>query len=413
MRVLIAAHDVYPDPGSGGTGRYVTETASRLVARGHDVSVLTRRRGDVAYRETIRGIEVYRYDLKIAERSAPAIVRQLPGALGRIEECIDRITADRPIDLLSFQGPITSTLADRCIENGVPRVCTLHSPWPTEYWIRTRGDSGFGAYRRGFNANARWVLERRVLDRSDRVQTLSRFMARKLRAVYGPVASAAIVPGGVDTERFTPTARPTVELEGDPAFLTVRRLSARMGHPLLFGAFARVLEDHPNARLYLTGDSPLRSALETRTERLAIDEQVTFLGYVPDADLPGVYAAADCFVLPTTDLEGFGLATVEALASGTPVVATPVGATPEILGDLRENSEVEADPLVASASPTALARGMDTWASLPDERRRRAGRACRHYVEGNYRWERTVANVERHWREAIAERTGHVPGGEL
>jgi len=412
MHVLIAAHDVCPDPGSGGTGRYVTETASRLVSEGHDVAVLTRRRGGATYRETIRGIEVYRYDLKVAEHSAPTIAQQLPSALRRVKQCVDRVASDRSIDLLSFQGPITSALVDRYVENDTPRVCMLHSPWPTEYWIRTRENSRLGTHRRVLNANARWVLERRVLDRSDRIHTLSRFMAKKLKAVYGTAASPTVIPGGVDVERFTPNATPAERIDGDPSFLTVRRLSARMGHPLLFNAFARVIKDHPNAQLYVTGDSPLRGALETRTEHLGIGEQVTFLGYVPDADLPGAYAAADCFVLPTTDLEGFGLATTEALASGTPVIATPIGATPEILGDLRECSAFDADPLVASASPTALAQGMNAWAELSNEQRRKAGRASRRYAEEHYRWEQTVANVETNWQRTIAE-TGNMPADEL
>src|SRR5207249_11052699 len=60
----------------------------------------------------------------------------------------------------------------------------------------------------------------------------------------------------------------------------------------------------------------------------------SFLGFIPDETLPSYYHAADVFVLPTRELEGFGLVTVEALACGTPVLGTPVGATPEVLSGL-------------------------------------------------------------------------------
>jgi len=91
MHLLVAAHDLYPDPGSGGTGRYVYETARRFVDRGHRVSVVTRRRGDVPERERRDGIDVCRYDIEIAGESAPSIAAQLPGAA----ESVARFAAPR------------------------------------------------------------------------------------------------------------------------------------------------------------------------------------------------------------------------------------------------------------------------------------------------------------------------------
>ena len=397
MHVLIAAHDVFPDPDSGGTGRYVTETASRLADRGHDVSVVTRRRGDADARDMIRGFDVYRYDLEIAGREAPGIVRQVPAALRRIDDCVDRIAARRPVDLVSFQGPVSSLLVDRAIDDGVPRVCTFHSPWPTEYRIRTREGSRFSEPRRRANVALRRAAERRVLERSDGAIALSEFMAGELDRVYGGAVEPTAIPGGVDVDRFSPATPPHEAIAGDPAFVTVRRLAVRMGHPLLLRAFARVVETHPDARLHVTGSGPLRADLEALADRLGIADSVTFLGYVPDEALPGVYAASDCFVLPTIELEGFGLATLEALASGTPVVATPVGATPEVLEAVDARLEAPADPVVAATTPESLAAGMRDWAALPDADREAAGAACRRYVERHRTWERTVAAVEAYW----------------
>ncbi len=235
-------------------------------------------------------------------------------------------------------------------------------------------------------------MERRVLARSDGAITLSAYMRGQLRRVYGPVADPAVVPGGVDAERFTPDAGvyDPLAVEG-PTFLTVRRLSERMGHDRLLAAFAALQESHPDARLFLAGDGPLHDRLERRAAALGVDDRTTFLGYVPDERLPAAYATADAFVLPTQALEGFGLATLEALASGTPVVATPVGGTVEVLAGLR--GRLPADPLVASSRADAIADGMAEWAALDPGTREAAGETCRQYAREQFSWEQSVSGV--------------------
>ncbi|WP_254546542.1 glycosyltransferase family 4 protein [Halomarina pelagica] len=409
MHVLITAHDLYPDPGSGGTGRYVYETARRLVDRGHRVSVLTRRRGDVPRRDRIEGIDVYRYDVTIAGETAPSIAARLPDALASVADAVDALGASRgpgsaEVDLLSFQGPVTSLLAHLVTDGGVPRTCTFHSPWPTEYRIRADHESALAPCRRRLNARIRRAVEARVLAACDGVVTLSDFMADELRRVYGADASPTVVPGGVDTDRYSPDAGSFEAMDGDGdgvSFLTVRRLSPRMGHDLLLEAFARVRDRHPDASLYVAGDGPLREELERSAARLGVGDATTFLGYVPDADLPAVYASADVFVLPTRRLEGFGLATLEALASGTPAVGTAVGGTVEILADYSNESAVPADLLVPAPTVDGLATAMVEWAALPPDVRADAGRACRRRTEERFTWERTVAALEAEYESLV------------
>jgi glycosyltransferase involved in cell wall biosynthesis len=113
---------------------------------------------------------------------------------------------------------------------------------------------------------------------------------------------------------------------------------------------------------------------------------VRFVGHIPEADLPAYYQAADCFVLPTRALEGFGLVTVEALACGTPVLGTPVGATPEILVPLAR------ELLTDDATPEALARGLRRVTSVCRDAAFRA--RCRAYAEARYDWETAVDRLE-------------------
>lgn len=398
MHVVAAAHDFYPDPGSGGTGRYVYETSRRLVDRGHRVSVITRRRGDRPVRSVVDGISVYRYPLEVADRPAPAVWSQLPRASRAVGEHLDELTSSGPLDLLSVQGPVTALLVDRQLDIDVPRIATFHSPWPVEYRLRTRDTRS--SIRREFNTRLRWRLERHLLARMDGVVTLSQFMRDVLRRVYGPDVDPVVIPGGVDVGRFSPAAADDPSLDGSPSFLTVRRLAERMGHPLLLEAFATVVERHPDARLYIAGDGPRRAELERLAVSLDIADQTAFLGYVPDADLPSLYAAADVFVLPSTELEGFGLATLEALASGTVVVATPVGGTVEVLAGLADHPEIPEAPLVSAVSADALAERMLAWCAHPPDAIDAAGQAGRGYVQQEYPWSRTVDQLA-----AIYDRT--------
>jgi glycosyltransferase involved in cell wall biosynthesis len=125
-----------------------------------------------------------------------------------------------------------------------------------------------------------------------------------------------------------------------------------MGLGELLRAMVTVRAAHPDACLLIGGTGELDASLREQTRTLGLDGTVRFTGFVPEAELPALYGAADAFVLPTQALEGFGLVTLESLACGTPVLGTPVGATPELL------SPLDRSLVFASSSPDAIARGI-------------------------------------------------------
>jgi glycosyltransferase involved in cell wall biosynthesis len=119
-----------------------------------------------------------------------------------------------------------------------------------------------------------------------------------------------------------------------------------MGLDRLLDASARLLAEGLKFHLVIGGSGSLRGRLEEQTNTLGIGQSVTFLGRVEDRELPLAYAACDAFVLPTAELECFGLIALEALSAGRPVLATPVGAIPEIIRQfellwLARSAEVE------------------------------------------------------------------------
>jgi glycosyltransferase involved in cell wall biosynthesis len=172
---------------------------------------------------------------------------------------------------------------------------------------------------------------------------------------------------------------------------TVRNLVPRMGLENLISAFEIVQNGRRDLLLIIGGEGPLEPALKEQTKRCGVEDFVRFAGYIPDQNLPAYYQMADLFILPTTELEGFGLVTVEALASGLPVLATPVGGTREILAKLGS------DYLFDDSTPQSIANGilnaLNGWAT-DKAFYKNISETCRKVAEQHYSWDNHVSKLE-------------------
>jgi glycosyltransferase involved in cell wall biosynthesis len=152
---------------------------------------------------------------------------------------------------------------------------------------------------------------------------------------------------------------------------TLRRMVRRMGLDRLVRAIGILRDRGHKFRLIIGGAGPLRQELEQIVQALDLSDFVRFLGRVDDTDLPTMYGACDAFVLPTAELECFGLIAIEALACGRPVLATPVAAIPELLSNFEKEwlakSADESD--IAELISAFLSGGLPSH-SLADLRRR-------------------------------------------
>ena len=210
-------------------------------------------------------------------------------------------------------------------------------------------------------------------------------MKRVLIETYAfPEERISVIPGGVNLDLFKPShsreeVRGRLGLPLDrPIILTVRRLERRMGLHNLIEAMSEVVRRYPDVLLLITGKGTLQDELEQHIRSRNLSTHIHMLGTVSDQILPLLYRAVDFSVVPTTAYEGFGLILVESLASGTPVLGTPIGAIPEVLSPLSTSL------LLESPSPQHISEGI--WEALSGRRILPSMQVCEGYAGANYAW---------------------------
>lgn len=235
---------------------------------------------------------------------------------------------------------------------------SVHSPIRLEMLAASRGAPAAERLRLLISSQLTNRVERRCLRRSHRITAFSDFTRTMLGQFHGKGIQerVQVIPGWVDLTRFVVAPnREMLKAElgwptDVPVFFCLRRLVPRMGLDRLLHAARKVKSAGWCFRLILGGDGRLRNQLEALTRDLGLSAEVQFAGFVPEDTLPKMYAAADAFVLPTADLECFGLIALEALACGRPVLATPVAAIPEIMEQVEPQwlaRDVQADSIAA------------------------------------------------------------------
>ena len=386
MRILIGTEQWFPDY-VGGTARVARETAFALAGRGHHVSVVAPASVGKAKHERCGYVDVHR----VVPRS---VLPKTWSDAALFRRHLAPLVDSHDV-LLLHHAIIAAAMAFR--RSSIPIAYVFHASPLRE--ARHRRASGISTSQQIKSLAVEPVLalaEALAASRCDAILALSNF-SRDLIVSDHPLSADRIrlVSGGVNTKAHSPSSdRDSLRRDmglgpGELLLLTVRRLVPRMGVENLVRAMAELKAvDRRSLRLFVVGDGELRRRLEVLTHELGMSSTISFLGAVSDEQVQNLYRAADLFLLPTTAYEGFGIATVEALASGTPVVGTPGGATPEILGPL------DRDLLALDASPAGLAaairRGLDlSTASFRD--------VCRGYAERHFAWETVIVG----WEEAL------------
>ena len=396
MNILFVS-DVSISKVIGGAERALFEQSTILQKRRYDVHILTRKLpGHKANQEIIQGVREWRYDVDQSNAFSFII-----STLLNSKRLFESLHNQYSFDVINFHQPFSAFgVIYSPASKKIKKIYTCLSFSFEEFQSRNpRPKSILRRILYFLNIQVRKFMERRALHKSDAIVVLSRFTRERLQRVYKvPAEKITIIAGGVDLERFYPATdrkkiRQHLNVPQEKMILfTVRNLVSRMGLENLIYAVKDVVKTVPDVYLVVGGEGLLKNDLILLTNELGIENHVKFAGFIPEAELPDYYRMADIFILPTLELEGFGLVTLEALACGAPVLGTPVGGTIEILSQLDskylfKDTEPESMAELISNTCQKFKNNPKLWQDVSSQ--------CRLFVEENYSWEKNVDLLEK------------------
>lgn len=369
---------------AGGMNVYVREVALELGRRGYQVDIFTRRQDRRSPDLLSLGPGVMVINLTAGEPkplSRQELIRPLPCFLRGLLA----FGGDHPPYRLVHSHYWLSASAGAIVSRrwGVPHVATFH----------TLGEVKNRAYPPLPEPEVRIRAERAVVGKADRIVCCSQAERALLLEIYGAEPSrVTVVPCGVDLERFRPLekgqARQLLGLPQRPTLLYVGRLEPLKGVDLLLGAAAQLGEGADFQLLIVGGErrpGGERRRLQGLARRLGLDGRAAFLGPVPHQRLPLYYSAADVLLAPSY-YESFGMAALEAMACGTPVVAAQVGGLAALI------DEGQTGYLVPGHRPEPFAQRLAALLGDPGLRRR-LGVAARAAAEA-FPWRAVADDLE-------------------
>ena len=350
LRIIITMLQFYPDQPSG-SNRLAYDEAVFLAAQGHEVWVITQdMSGDKPEYSTHKDLHVLRYPRMQLDLYDP---RRLWSHQLQTRSSLSRFVR-QPVNLIHGHSLLNYSGAISLYDKSTRKCYSMHSPVRMEVLANGRGTGAVQRFRDIIAGNISHYLECRCLQRSDAVTVESGYSYSLIKEIYGRkiLNKSRVIPGWVDLTNYNIiTDRHSIKIElgwptNVPVLFTLRRLVPRMGLDRLLCALRKVASAGSAFHFFLGGSGPLLNDLQELAIKLEITDRVHFLGRIPDGSLPHMYAAADAFVLPTAELECFGLIAIEALACGRPVLATPVGAIPELIKPieskwLAESNDIE------------------------------------------------------------------------
>jgi glycosyltransferase involved in cell wall biosynthesis len=238
---------------------------------------------------------------------------------------------------------------------------------------------------------SRFSYHHRLLARiPDAFISVSQTIKDKWRKIIPSDATNYVITNGIDTERFKPNL---VEQKYD--LLYVGRLLPVKGIDTLIEAGALM----PGVKIAIAGAGPIGDRLQQLVRQRGIENRVSFLGYVPDEDLPSLYNSARITVLPSRDREGILTTLLEAAASGRSIITTSTGSMTEFINDKVDGIVIPPD------SPVRLAEAVNIL--LKDqEQRDKIGRRARQKIVEEWAWSNKIQPLEKTYREITARHRG-------
>ena len=351
---------------TGGMNVYVLQLAREYARRGNRVDVFTRYHDptDPKIVEIEEGARVIHLDAGPLDASKNDLFSYIPSFVNGLyrfqrEEGRDGFQT-RPYDLIHshywLSGMVGATLSR---EWRAPHVTTFHTLAKTK--MRARPGEREPQLRQDIEGHVMSVADGIVVSTDEERQDV-------VRHYDAPPRNVHVIPAGVNLDMFQPVnqaqARAELGIREKRMILYVGRIEPLKGIDILLRAVP-MLEYGQDLRVLVVGGNPGNDAeldrLKSMTAELDIEDSVTFTGSVPQSTLPTYYSAADVFVLPSHS-ESFGLAPLEAMACGTPVVVSRVGGMKTFVNS-GENGY-----LVPWRCPESFAQRLDVLLANPELR---------------------------------------------
>jgi glycosyltransferase involved in cell wall biosynthesis len=377
----------------GGLARHVNELARALAAAGHQVDVLTAHHPGAPPCERI---DMGPGQVRVMRAGPSPInpldfvtdIHQLNFAL--LERLLAEGGAD--YDLLHAHDWLVA-FAARTLRQGWsrPLVATIHA-------TEAGRNQGIANALQGYIHSVEWLLSYDAW----RVICCSRAMADEvIGGLRTPADKVRVVPNGVDPERLRCTDsaaelaafRDRWAAPGERIVLFVGRLVREKGVEVLIDAMPEVLSHHPEAKFVVAGRG-WHGHLRERAQGKGLGHKIVFSGFLPEPDLPRLYAVAEVAAFPSL-YEPFGIVALEAMAAGVPVVTSDVGGFREVVRHEATGVHTWAN------NPHSLAWGIKRILSDPElaARLRRAGR---REVQERFAWDSIAKQTLAVYEEVLA-----------
>jgi L-malate glycosyltransferase len=236
------------------------------------------------------------------------------------------------------------------------------------------------------------AMIKRSLLAAHRITATSKFLKSTVLNLVKLSSEVVVIPFGIDLNIYCQTIRhpqPVVKIG------IVKWLKPKYGIDILIHAFDKILKAGYKAELIIAGLGPFESKYKQLVRDLGLNDKITFLGLIEQSEVLKLLESIEIFAMPSiTNGESFGVAALEASATGLPVVATRVGGVPEVVKD--GITGIMVDPGNINQLAAAIIRLIENPAQ-----RAKMGQAGRNFVEQNYRWEENLRSMEKLYYEVL------------
>ncbi len=392
LRILMLTWE-FPPRIIGGISTHVYNLSRRLARKDVTVKVVTCDFPGAHSQEVIDGVEVFRVDSSLISQTDFLLWTYHLNSL-MIEQG-SQILERFSFDLIHAHDWLVGRAALELKRRyGLPVITTVHA---TE---TGRGNGIHNTYQKTIHN-----IEELLIRNSDRVICCSRFMVEHIQENFG-IASEKVnlIPNAVDMTQFNRTPESsgaslkTADRENGSdrkLVLYVGRMVREKGVHILIDAFEKLQKERVNADLVIVGEGPVKDSLMRETQKRGLDRHVHFTGLVDQASLVKLYSSSHVFVLPSL-YEPFGIAALEAMASGVPVVVSDSGGLAEIVENGVNGIKVPAE------DPSSLSTALRTLledSSLADRLRKNAYSSLLE----RYNWDLVAEKTLEAYQQALTE----------